>query len=87
MNFKPGDLLFGIIDLFAFLVPGSIFLITLPEVSRHAVDYCPILENLEKYNIAGVNTALFILLSYLAGHFVHSVSAILFKKLANIRTF
>ena len=81
MNFKPGDLLFGIVDLFAFLVPGSILLITLPLVSHIHLNYHCFLDDLSKYNISGINTALFILMSYIAGHFVHSVSALAFKKL------
>ena len=73
---KPSDLLFGIVDFLAFLVPGMIFTSS-------------ILINLEKPDNVWLEafpsavTLGFILLSYIFGHYIHFASATLFNGIYN----
>jgi len=83
MNFKPGDFLFGIIDFFAFLIPGMVFILTIPGIGeKNIFDSCKylIVNSTQKYNLPiEINLFSFIMLSYIAGHFIHYFSAMAFS--------
>src|SRR5688500_17695405 len=79
MNFKPGDFLFGIVDFLAFIVPGMILLLTVPQMTSWEVP--------KTFDIAngGTVTALgwisFILIAYILGHFIHHISALILNEI------
>lgn len=73
MNLKPGDFLFGIVDFLAFLVPGVIFLVTLPEVVGIVF---PEQVGGSAAESDTINVLLFIVLSYVFGHFIHHLGAL-----------
>lgn len=74
MNFKPGDFFFGIVDFFAFIAPGAILFMTWPYI----VPDLPVtfLEP-RADEPAAVYWSFFILVSYILGHFIHHISALL----------
>lgn len=75
MTFKPGDFFFGLFELLAYIVPGMILFATLPEVLRwNAPQYLNILNNSQ---VTTVGWVVFILVSYIFGHFIHHISALL----------
>ena len=73
MNFKPSDLLFGIVDFLAFIVPGMILIMTIPIMfSIHLPGFSTLAELNE---LSKGNLVVFILLSYIFGHFLHFIAA------------
>jgi ABC-type siderophore export system fused ATPase/permease subunit len=71
MNYKPGDFLVGVIDVFAILLPGallSFFTMELAQTSIFGVMLPPIRDSAQGWVI-------FVFASYLLGHFVFLLGA------------
>jgi chromate transport protein ChrA len=75
MNYKPGDFLFGIVEFLAFIVPGMIFCLTLPDILTKLPDFL----NYKGKEMSSLAWITLILLSYIAGHFLHHLSALIFN--------
>lgn len=83
MNVKPGDLFFGLVDFLAYIVPGSVFCLTFPAYFGS--------EKLAMIDVTCASPTVFswfvfILASYVAGHFVHHIGAMLLNPLY-VRTY
>lgn len=75
MTVKPGDFLFGLMELLAFIVPGMILFASLPEVlCWNAPNYFEVVNNTA---ITPFGWIVFLIISYIYGHFIHHISAII----------
>gem|GEM_PF-6399945 len=78
MNVKPGDLFFGLVDFLAYIVPGSVFCLTFPayfEFRKQApIDVTCVSPTVFSWFV-------FILASYVAGHFIHHICAMVLNPL------
>lgn len=80
-NLKPGDFFFGLFEFLAYIVPGMILFATLPEVLRwKAPGFFLILNNSQ---VTAVGWVVFILVSYIFGHFIHHISALILNPVYN----
>ncbi len=76
---KPGDFLFGIVDFLAYLVPGMIVYSILPDLIPLNIPKFLALPTDE--NISTVGWISFLILSYVLGHFVHHIGALIFNSI------
>ncbi len=85
MSFKPNDFFFNIVDFLAFLVPGMILLMTIPKILCGTFSLCPTyLEHFqlnENLKFPSENLLIFFLLSFIFGHFIHHIGAMIFNPL------
>ncbi|WP_298316307.1 hypothetical protein [uncultured Aquimarina sp.] len=65
MNFKPSDFFIGIFDLFAILLPGIVFVYLWISEIRAVFNFS---------NIETSDTILFLVMSYITGHFLLNIS-------------
>jgi hypothetical protein len=79
MNFKPGDLLFGLVDFLAFIVPGMVLLLTVPEVTSWKAPKMLDVANGEP--VTALDWISFILMAYIFGHFIHHISALILNEI------
>lgn len=73
MAIKPSDLLFGLMDFLAFIVPGFVLCVTLPDYVCWKI---PTLHLGDQGNSAFLWCLVFVI-SYILGHFLHHISAML----------
>lgn len=81
MNLKPGDLFFGLMEFLGFIVPGFILSVTLPTIINY-----PCLKSID---ITGEKTTAFswfafIMISYILGHFLHHICAMILNPIYEI---
>ncbi|MBZ4037454.1 hypothetical protein K6T82_22020 [Flavobacterium sp. 17A] len=81
MNFKPGDLFFGLMEFLAYIVPGFIFCVTLPLFFNCRIDDFCDLKNNQTSTFGWVSLTL---VSYIVGHFIHHLSAIILNPLYTV---
>jgi hypothetical protein len=74
MNFKPGDFFFTVFEFFAILIPGAIlgFYVLCQTHIAFPLGFDQQLSTLK-------DGVIFIILSYIGGHFLHHLSAIFFN--------
>jgi len=81
MNLKPGDLFFGLMEFLAFIVPGFILSFTLSAI----VDYpCLKLTNITAEKTTTFSWFAFIVISYILGHFIHHICAMILNPIYEI---
>lgn len=79
---KPGDFFLGIIDFLAFIVPGMVLYITMPFLPYYTIPEI-IQIDLDADNSL-IKIFIFMGLSYIFGHFIHHIGALIFNPLYNI---
>ncbi|MFT3793092.1 hypothetical protein [Flavobacterium sp.] len=85
MTVKPNDFFFGLVEFLAFIVPGMLLFATLPKIVYAEVpDYLTIIGNDQ---ISSFGWVCFVLLSYIYGHFIHHISALLLNPVYNKTVF
>ena len=81
MTFKPSDFFFGLIEFLAYIAPGSIFCYVLYTI---LFDSTPDSLGLTKASTPSIIWFLFILISYILGHIIHHISALILNPLYSI---
>ena len=82
MNLKPTDLFFGLIEFLAFIIPGFILCATLPYYLDYYLYWgIPHWLDITDENASAFVWIAFVMVSYIAGHFLHGICAFLFNPL------
>lgn len=79
MSFKPADFLIGIVELLAFIVPGVIVFTTLPKIISWNIP--EIFRIVDNPNVSILGWLNLIFVSYILGHFIHHISALILNPL------
>lgn len=84
MNVKPVDLFFGLMEFLAFIVPGFILCITLPiYLNMEIPDYLDVKSPTPTF----FSWFAFFMISYIIGHFIHHICAMILNPLYKITYF
>ncbi|BFM41486.1 hypothetical protein CFS9_01270 [Flavobacterium sp. CFS9] len=81
MIVKPGDFFFGLMEFLAYIVPGFVLSITLPIYLNIGI---PCYLDVKRDDPTIFSWIAFILISYIAGHFIHHLCAMLLNPLYEI---